>query len=326
MENLVDVSLITVMLRPRPLLEKKVIVDTMVASEVRFNTPRRTSGALPPSDGMTSALARQVSEWAKQVRIPSFSVEGFGKAIDLPPLNPDSLRTVQQARAIVQRTDSSRHVWEANARGLNPGPKIDSAKALIERLRTLDTRTLGIDGVRQTVQTSQATLKGLTSTLEQVRTLQRTVDSGVARIRAGVAGLDERAAATTARRGLLKLRHLTRPTSPALFGRRRSSDGRRAYGCRWSDQYMPAGLKPRARRRKRLRMAGTTVAPARGPPQPPLRYASARRRWRARGRGDYAARLKDSPPSPRSTDTHPFSWRSGARGAPAHRRPDGGAG
>ena len=299
MENLVEVAQITAMVRPLPLLEKKVIVDTLLAREVRFNTPRTTSGALARPSATTGAVARQVTAWAQQIRIPSFSVEGFGKAIDLPPLNPDSLRTTQQARAIVQLSDSARRVWETDARTLDPGPKIDSAKALVERLRTLDVRALGLDGVRSTVQTSQATLKGLTSTLDQVRKLQRGVDSGVARLRSGVSGLDEaRRGDYTWARGLLKLPSLEEADiSPALFGRTALDRLQTLlYWAQLVEQYMPAGLKPHAHDGpRRMRMAGTTVAfpRARGLPQFLLRFASLDLTLGGTGAtaGDYVARL-----------------------------------
>ena len=299
MQNLMEASQVTVMLRPLPLLEKKVVIDSLVARDVRFNTPRRTSGALKKSGGVTSAVTRQVTTWAQEIRIPPFSLEGLGKAIDLPPLHLDSLRTVQQARAIVQYTDSGRRAWEAAARALDPGPKIDTARALVERLRTIDARALGIDGVRQTVQTTKATITALTSELDRVRTLARGVDSGVARIRAGVAGLDDARRGDYAyARGLLKLPSLeAADISPALFGRTALERLQTLlYWARLVDQYIPAGLKPRAHDGpKRVRMAGTTVAfpRARGWPQFLLRIGALDLTLGGTGAaaGDYVARV-----------------------------------
>jgi uncharacterized protein (TIGR03545 family) len=264
MQNLVEASEITAALNPLPLLEKKVVVDSLVARNVRFDTPRRTSGALKRSGGAASAVAQRVQAWAGQIRIPSFSLEGLGGAIELPRLNVDSLRTAQHARAIVQFTDSARRGWDAAARSLDPGPKIDSAKALIERLRTLDPRALGVDGARQTIQTTRATLDVLTGTLDRVRTLGRSVDSGVARIRAGVSGLDDARRDDYAyARGLIKLPSLEAPDiSPALFGQT-ALDQLQAilYWVQVAERYVPAGLAARLHDGpKRARMAGTTVA------------------------------------------------------------------
>lgn len=299
MQNLVEISQLTAMLRPLPLLEKKVIIDSLVAREVRFATPRRTSGALHRSGGAASAVMDRVTAWASQIRLPSFSLEGLGKAIDLPPLSPDSLRTVQQARSVVQFTDSARREWDAAARALDPGPKIDSAKALAARLRTLDARTLGVDAVRQTVQTTKATLDALSGTLDRVRKLERSVDSGVTRVRAGVAGLDDARRGDYAfARGLLKLPSLEGPDiSPALFGKTALERLQTVlYWARLAEQYMPAGLKPRERDGpKRLRMAGTTVLfpRARGRPAFLVRYAALDLAIGGTGAaaGDYVARL-----------------------------------
>jgi len=299
MQNLVEAAELIAMVRPLPLLEKKLVIDSLAARKVRFDTPRKTSGALNRSSGVSSAIAQQVKEWAGQVRIPSFSLEGLGRAIELPRLSLDSLGTTQQARAVVQFSDSARRTWEAGARALDPRPTIDSANALVARLRALDTRALSLDSTRRVVLATKSTLDALKRTTDQVRTLERGVDSGVARIRAGVAGLDDARRDDYAyARGLIKLPSLDAPDiSPALFGKT-ALDQLQAilYWVRLAEHYMPPGLLAQMHEGpKRARMAGTTVVfpRARAWPQFLLRFAGLDLTIGGAGAtaGDYVARL-----------------------------------
>jgi uncharacterized protein (TIGR03545 family) len=279
MQNLLEASEITAAINPLPLLEKKLVIDSLVARGVRFDTPRRTSGALKRSGG-ASAVAQRVAAWAGQIRIPSFSLEGVGRAIELPPLSLDSLRTAQQARAVVQFADSARRGWDAELQSLDPRTTIDSGKALAERLRTLNTQTLSIQELQQTARSTKATLNSVTSTLDRVRKLERGVDSGVARIRAGVGSLDDARRDDYAyARGLLKLPSLDAPDiSPALFGQAALDRLQPLlYWLAVAERYTPAGLEARLHEGpQRARMAGTTVAFPRGRawPQLLLRYGS----------------------------------------------------
>jgi uncharacterized protein (TIGR03545 family) len=264
MQNLIEASDLVAAINLLPLLEKKLVIDSLVALGVRFDTPRKTSGALPEEGSTASAIARQVEEWAGQIRIPSFSLEGLGRAMELPPLNADSLRTVRQARAIVQFADTARRGWETELKTIDPRPKIDSGKAMVEHLRGINTRSLNPQDLAKTIQSTKATLSALTSTIDRMRKLQHSVDSGVARMRTGVKGLDD------ARRGdygyamgLLKLPSLEGPDlSPALFGMK-ALDRMQAvlYWIRVADRYIPPGLAARFHDGpKRARLAGTTVA------------------------------------------------------------------
>jgi uncharacterized protein (TIGR03545 family) len=261
MRNLFESAEIRAVLAQRPLLEKKVVIDSVVIRNVRIDTPRKTSGALPDKNSTSGQVARQVAAWASQIRIPAFSLEGLGKAIQLPPLSIDSLHTVQQAKTVIQFTDSARRGWEQDVKTLDPRPKIDSARALVERLRTLDVRTMGLDQVTQTVQSTRSTIDGVNRTLADVKKLQQNVDSGVARIKSAVTGLDAARREDYAyARGLIKLPSLDAPDiSPALFGQ--AAVDRLApllYWVQMAEKYLPPGIRARLHPGpKRARMAGS---------------------------------------------------------------------
>src|SRR3990170_8647107 len=142
MTNLVQSDEIVAQIRMLPLLEKKVVIDTMAVRGVRFGTPRRTSGALEHPSPTTGRVGRAISEWANRIRLPPLNLQGLTGVVDVSRIRPDSLRTIAAARAMPGRTDSLRTAWRAELAGLDPQPQVDSARAMIARLRQADVRAL----------------------------------------------------------------------------------------------------------------------------------------------------------------------------------------
>lgn len=281
MQNLLEAGEIVTVVAGLPLLEGKLVIDSLAARGVRFGTPRKTSGAVAGGKGTLAPVLQRVDDWAKKISIPSFSLEGLSRVVDISTLSLDSLRTITAARAIVTGADSARQAWESEVRGFDPKPQIDSAQALLEQLRALNLRTLGLQGARDQITTTKAVVDNLNRTLSQAKALELKVKSGVNAYEARVAGLAEARAQDYAyARGLVKLPSLNGPDiSPALFGQM----GLQAikgllYWVSVAEQYLPPGLDPRRMTGPdRARASGTSVEfpRARAYPQFLLRYAEA---------------------------------------------------
>ena len=67
MTNLVQAEQIVADVSLAPLLEKKLVLDTVAVRGVRFGTPRKTSGALAHPGPNTGAVARAVELVPRQV-------------------------------------------------------------------------------------------------------------------------------------------------------------------------------------------------------------------------------------------------------------------
>ncbi len=263
MTNLVQADQIVAQVRVLPLLEKKVVIDTMAVRGVRFGTPRRFSGAIQRKSPTTGRVARAISDWAGRIRIPPLSLQGVSSVVDVSRIRADSLRTVAEARAISRQSDSLRQTWQTQLAGLDPQPQIDSARALIARLRAADVRALGLAGTRDLAASARASASRLGQETDRVKGFEAQVKSGVGSLRSQVDGLAEARRADYAyARGLVNLPSLETPDlSPALFGGMAVERIKPIlYWLSLAEQYLPPGLDPRRERGpERMRASGTTV-------------------------------------------------------------------
>ncbi|MBI2073277.1 MAG: TIGR03545 family protein [Gemmatimonadetes bacterium] len=263
MTNLMQADQIVAQVRVLPLLEKKVVIDTMAVRGVRFGTPRRTSGAIARQSPTTGRVGRAVADWANRIRIPPLNLQGLTTVVDVSRINPDSLRTTTQARAIAHQGDSLQGLWRAELARLDPQPQIDSARALIARLRQADVRALGLIGARDLVNSSRASATQLGQAVDRVKAVETRVKTGVAGLRSQVDGLAQARQADYAyARGLVNLPSLDAPDlSPALFGEMAVERLKpMLYWLNLAEQYLPPGLEARRQRGPdRVRASGTTA-------------------------------------------------------------------
>jgi uncharacterized protein (TIGR03545 family) len=263
MTNLLEADQIVVNVRMAPLLEKKVIIDTVALRGLAFGTPRATSGAVERSAGPAREAGDAVDRWLESLPMPSLSWAGLGQVVDVEAVSADSLATLRQARSLAGAADSSRVEWVARLQALDPRPAIDSAAALARRLEGQSLRSLGLAGARDAAASARQTVAALTQLDDRLRTLQAGVDSGLQRARSGLAALaDARRQDYAYALGLLKLPSLDAPSlGPALFGRFAAQQMAPVlYWLGLAERYMPPGIEARLHQGPdRVRSSGTTV-------------------------------------------------------------------
>jgi len=263
MTNIVQLDEIVAQIALLPLLEKKVVVDTVAVRGVRFNTPRRTSGAIPKPAEQPRRASRSTLEWAQSVNIPGLDLSGLGKVTELASVRPDSLQSLREARALAARADSMRGTFERDLRAADPGPVADSARALADRLRGATARSLGLQGTRDAIASVQRVVGQVRTTQGRVTALKQRVDTAVAELRAGAATLDRaRQADYSYAQRLVQVPSLSTPdVSMAMFGPMAVAKVQPVlYWLNLAEQYVPPGLRPKPNPGpKRARMAGITV-------------------------------------------------------------------
>ncbi len=256
LKNLFQVDELTADLDVLPLLEKKVVIDRLAANGLRFGTPRTTDGrAAGPSDGVSGRVLAETRRWSEQFQVPALQL-ATGK-IDVATLDPRRLSAIPAALALSARANVSRATWETGLDSLRLGAAVDSARATLARLKTARATDLAAlnDGRRAIDQLKQARTR--------VTTLERGITSGLAGLRAGVAGLDSAKQRDYAfARGLMKLPSLDAPEiGLALFAPTAVAQFQRAlYWTQLARAHMPPGLQPRADAGPpRRRRGGSTV-------------------------------------------------------------------
>jgi uncharacterized protein (TIGR03545 family) len=263
MTNLVQADEIVVNIRMEPLLERKLHVDTVGIRGVRFGTPRETSGALENPPAGAGRIRREIDAWADRVRVPPLSLEGLGQAINVDAIDPDSLRTVEQARLARAQADSMLASWTARLEALDPRPTIDSARALAERLQAVNPGQLGVTGVTRLAADARGTLQDLERLEQEVVAVDSAARNGLALAAARLdAVADAQAADVRYALGTLQLPSLEGPQlSPAIFGDVALDWIQPVlYWVRLAEEYLPPGLDPRRYAGpKRTRASGTTV-------------------------------------------------------------------
>jgi len=252
LQNLLQADALVADLEPLPLLEKKLVIDRLTATGLKFGTPRKRDGR---TGGQADGVMGQVTRWGEQLQVPALALP-TGK-ISAARLDPAQLTTPRAAAALGGRADSARQAWDSQLKGLDVAATADSARLMVERLRgakATDVKLLG---------DARRTLGQLKQAQDRVAALERSATSGIAALQAGAAGLtDAKQRDYATARGLLKLPGLDAPDiGAALFGSTAVGRFQRAlYWVELGRRYMPPGLLPRATPGpQRARRAGATV-------------------------------------------------------------------
>ena len=260
--NLVEVSDIRLKLNPLALAEKKFVVEDFRMSGMRFATQRKTPARPVRGDGFAPQALRAVREWSQQFDVPILKLTPIDTIKQLV-LNPTQLTTVRTAQAVAARADSSRRALDQAFQGLDIEGTVDTAAALVARLKATNPRQLGVDGTRRAITDTRATLERLQDARKRVDALERQVQGGVGALTSGLETLDEARRKDYAfAKSLLQLPSFSAPEiGEAFFGRVSLDRFEQAlYYTELARRYMPPGLLPREDPGpQRLRASGRTV-------------------------------------------------------------------
>lgn len=258
LENLIEADELVADLDLLPLLEKKVVIDRLAATGLRFGTPRTTSGFVPSrGSSPTSQVMANVRSWAAQpaLQVPVLQLATGRLSVD--SLDPRRLQTVQAAESLAARADSSRKAWVDALGSLDVQGTVDSATAFARQLQGAKPTDLRlISDARKMVDRVKQTRDRLTMLERGVRAGTGTLDQGLTALHAA----RQRDYAFAQR--LVKLPPIDAGVIGwVLFGPAAVHRFQRAlYYTQLSRAYMPPGLLPRAQPGPtRARRSGTTV-------------------------------------------------------------------
>ncbi|MGH7508482.1 MAG: TIGR03545 family protein [Gemmatimonadales bacterium] len=261
--NLVEADQIRLKLNPLALAEKKLVIERLSLRGMRFGTERETPAREVKGGGFAPQVLRYVQQWSEQLDAPLLSLTPIDTIRQLV-LDPGQLTTIQQAEALVARTDSIRQALDRGFQDLNIEQTLDSARGLAERLAGTDPKKLGLDGTREAIESVRQTLKQLDAAKKQVEALERSTKAGVQLLGHGTQLLDRAREKDLAfAKSLIQLPTFSAPDiGNAFFGKVSIERFKQAlYWAELAQRYMPPGLLPRPNPGpQRLRASGMTVA------------------------------------------------------------------
>jgi uncharacterized protein (TIGR03545 family) len=260
--NLLEADQIRLRLNPTALAEKKLVVERLNLSGMRFGTARKTPARPVKGGGFAPKLLLAVDEWTKQFDVPLLSLTPIDTIRQLA-LDPTQLTTIREAQALLARTDSIRKSLDLGFQQLDIGKTVDSARALAQRLSAADPKKLGLDGTRQAIESVQENLRQIDAAKKRLGALERNTRTGIQLLGQGTQQLDQARQKDFAfAKSLLKLPTFAAPDiGSAFFGKVSIERFKQAlYWAELAQQYMPPGLLPRPTPGpKRLRAAGATL-------------------------------------------------------------------
>jgi uncharacterized protein (TIGR03545 family) len=255
LENLLEAEELAAEINLIPLLKKKVVIERLAATGMRFGTSRETDGRVELEGGRRGVIDPR--GWSELFDFPALDL--VTGEVSVTDLDPNDLYTVQQAQALTGRADSTWTAWQAMATQIEDSvtATVEAVENMLERLQNARLTDLGL------INDARNTIEQVESTVERLESIEAEVDNTLNGMEREVAGLSD-----ATQRDYDRARDFVRlPTidagriAAAIFGP--VAVERFQRGVYWSElarRYMPPGLKPRARPGpKRARASGSTV-------------------------------------------------------------------
>jgi uncharacterized protein (TIGR03545 family) len=263
-KNLIEAGTIMVDLEASPLLEKKVIVDKLTLTGLRFMTTRaHPARSYASKNGIASRLLTETQAWVKRVNVPLLSLTPIDTIKSLV-LDPSSLGTIKAVDLLTKRADSVKGAFQKDLADLHLQALADSMQLLVKQLAATKPGALGLLGVAQQLQAAKHGIDQIQQAKKQVAQLEQSTRAAADVLTNGVRAVDSaRRADYEFAKNLLRLPKLDAPNlGAALFGPVSIARLQQAlYWSRLAQEYIPPGLQPwRRTGAERARMAGTTFS------------------------------------------------------------------
>ena len=268
MRNLLEAEELVFDVGMRPALEGKVVIDTLAARGLRFGTRRTTSGAIPRPPGPVApeepgAIQQAVDAWMAQVKVPPLELSTLTRAVNVEAIAAESLATLRAARLAQATADTARERFTTGLRAADPRPTLDSAEALLARLRGADLRLLGLVGARNAVRDVRRTLRDLQQIDDRFAAFEKGTRASLDTLGRRLQAIPEARTADYAyARSLLQLPTVEVPAiGPQLFAPVLAEKvGAVMYWVQVAERYVPPGIKRQMRAGpSRARASGTDV-------------------------------------------------------------------
>jgi uncharacterized protein (TIGR03545 family) len=232
--NLIEADEIRLKLNPLALAEKKLVIENLSLSGMRFGTDRKEPARPVKGGGFAPKVYQTVQQWTKQFDVPLLSLTPIDTIRQLA-LDPSQLTTIRQAEALLARTDSIRTALDQGFRQLDIRPTLDSARALADRVAKANPKQLGVEGTRKAIESVRQTLNQLAAAKKRLEQLESNTRSATGLLGQSLRVVeDARQKDFAFAKSLLKLPTFSAPEiGSAFFGQVSIASSRRCTGPSW---------------------------------------------------------------------------------------------
>ncbi len=165
MSNAVEVGQIDLSLDSLNLLRRKIIIDTMAVVDTRFNTPRKTSGAVTPQDKDKEASAEAGETPFAALGFSSFQIPDIHEI-----LAREKLESLDQIKHLRGEIDAIKADWEKR---LVEAPDKDTFEQYQARAKKLQKGSKGISGALTLANNLKKLQKDVSKDLKQLKNIQK---------------------------------------------------------------------------------------------------------------------------------------------------------
>jgi uncharacterized protein (TIGR03545 family) len=174
MRNIVEIGKMKMDLDPAYLIKRKVIVNAMVMEGLRFDTPRKKSGALPQTTAKpgreNKAAVPGVSKTAAEKVCGSFTLPSLSRPDVKTILAKENLDSLKLAGNLDQTIKAERERWEKELQQLPDEKKLKAYRQRVEKLKHSGGSLGAILGAAGDVRQLQADIRKDLKRLQQART------------------------------------------------------------------------------------------------------------------------------------------------------------
>lgn len=189
MRNSIEIGSLAFDLRAVPLLKKKIVIERMKVLDLAWNTPRKTSGALPPRLKKKLEARKKPSELGAKAekRIEECVLPNFSILADLKKRSPEELLkgiNLQSAAFLgdyPKKVSSAKETWEKRLKEL---PGRDEIEKDIRSFQTLkDQRPRDLTQLPAYVEKVNALQKKINDTQKTLTTAQQEFQTEMSRLK-----------------------------------------------------------------------------------------------------------------------------------------------
>lgn len=173
MKNIVEAGPMAFELSLGDIFSKRVVIPEATLGGLKFETDRKTSGALPKiekeqkKEGKPSAASRLAEKYKNQFKLNLEGLKSQAKA--KIEFDPKELKLVKQSEALKEKSETLPDQWEAKVKNLNAEGRLKQIEADLESIKNTPTKgPEAITGI-------PASLNKLKKAKEDLSTLKRDV-------------------------------------------------------------------------------------------------------------------------------------------------------